>query len=94
MTQDDRSLSSLLDNMREEMNKIFGVDVVHEIDLLFNFRPGPALRHTLAHGKMTDGQCYSADTIYGCWLIYYLTCLPLIPHWKDLIGPQIESQAF
>ena len=94
LTQDDRSLSSLLDNMREEMVKIFGEDLVHEVDLLFNFRPGPALRHQAAHGKMTDGQCYSPDAIYACWLIYHMTCLPLIGYWKEHIGPQIEAEAF
>ena len=94
LTQDDRSLSSLFDHMREEMEKIFGEDLVHEIDLLFNYRPGPALRHQAAHGKMTDSQCYSSDAIYACWLIYYMTCLPLIDHWKELIGPEIESQAY
>ena len=94
LTQDDRSLSSLFDHMRVEMEKIFGVDLVHEIDLLFNYRPGPALRHQAAHGKMTDGQCYSPDAIYACWLIYHMTCLPIIKHWKGLIGPEIEAQAF
>lgn len=94
LTQDDRSLSGLLEHMRDEMEKIFGEDLVHEVDLLFNYRPGPALRHQAAHGKMTDGQCYSSDAIYACWLIYHLTCLPLIDHWKELIGPEIEMQAF
>jgi hypothetical protein len=94
LTQDDRSMSSLLDNMREEMVKIFGEDLVHEIDLLFNYRPGPALRHQAAHGKMTDGQCYSPDAIYACWLIYHMTCLPLIRYWKEHIGSQIEAEAF
>lgn len=94
LTQDDRSLSSLLEHMRAEMEKIFGDDLVHEIDLLFNYRPGPALRHEVAHGKLMDGQCYSSDAIYGCWLIYHMTCLPLIELWKDLIGPEIEARAF
>ncbi len=94
LTQDDRSLSGLLDHMRDEMEQIFGIDLVHEIDLLFNYRPGPALRHQAAHGKMMDGQCYSADTIYACWLIYHMTCLPLRGHWKGLIGTEIEAQAF
>jgi hypothetical protein len=43
---------------------------------------------------MTDGQSYSSDAIYACWLIYHMTCLPLIEHWKDLIGPEIEAQSF
>lgn len=93
-TQDDRSLSALLEHSRKEMDEIFGEDLVHEIDMLFNFRPGPALRHQAAHGKMTDGDCYSSDAIYACCLIYRLTCLPLIKHWKGLIGPEIEAQAF
>ncbi|MEM7666348.1 MAG: hypothetical protein AAF250_10880 [Pseudomonadota bacterium] len=94
LTQDDRSLSSLLDNMREELVAIFDEDLVHEIDLLFNFRPGPALRHEAAHGKLTDAMSYSADAIYACWLIYQITCAPLVPYWKEHIAPQIEAEAF
>lgn len=94
LTQDDRSLSSLLDHMRKEMEGVFGVDLVHEIDLLFNYRPGPALRHEAAHGKLTDGLCYNADAIYACWLIYQMTVAPLLPYWKEHITPQIEEQAF
>ncbi|MDZ4140270.1 MAG: hypothetical protein U1D66_15555 [Erythrobacter sp.] len=94
LTQDDRSLSSLLDHMREEMEGVFGVDLVHEIDLLFNYRPGPALRHEAAHGKLTDSLSYSADAIYACWLIYQITVAPLLPYWKEHIAPQIEMQAF
>ena len=94
LTQDDLSLTPLLSRMRPAIEQIFGEDLTNEIDLLFNFRPGPALRHEMAHGKMSDGHCYSSDAIYGCWLIYHLTCLPLIAHWKDIIGPGIEAQAF
>ncbi|MEM7687613.1 MAG: hypothetical protein AAF291_01195 [Pseudomonadota bacterium] len=94
LTQDDRSLSSLLDHMREELVELFGVDLVHEIDLLFNYRPGPALRHQAAHGKLTDGLCYGADAIYACWLIYQMAVVPLLPYWKEHIAPQIEEAAF
>ncbi len=80
--------------MREPMNRIFGADLAHEVDLLFNFRPGPALRHAAAHGKLTDGACYGANAIYGCWLIYHMTCLPLLSHWKELIAPEIEEISF
>lgn len=94
LTQDDRSLSSLLDHMRGKIESIFGVDLVHEIDLLFNYRPGPALRHEAAHGKLTDGLCYSANAIYACWLIYHMTVAPLLPYWKEQIAPQIEEQTY
>ena len=94
LTQDDRSLSGILENMRKEMEVIFGVDLVYEIDLLFNYRPGPALRHEAAHGKLTDGLSYSVDAIYACWLIYKMTVVPLVPYWKECIAPQIEQHAF
>lgn len=94
LTQDDRSLSSLLDHMRKEMEGVFSVDLVHEIDLLFNYRPGPALRHEAAHGKLTDGLSFSVDAIYACWLIYQMTVAPLLPYWKEHIAPQIEQHAF
>ncbi|MBM7404972.1 MULTISPECIES: DUF4209 domain-containing protein [Sphingomonas] len=94
LTQDDRSLSGLLVHMRKEMEGVFGVDLVHEIDLLFNYRPGPALRHEAAHGKLTDGLSFSADAIYACWLIYQMTVAPLVPYWKEHIAPQIEQYAF
>lgn len=94
LTQDDRSLSGLLFVMREQMESIFGVDLIHEVDLLFNFKPGPALRHAAAHGTLTDGACYDVHAIYGCWLIYRMTCLPLLSHWKDLVAPEIEAQSF
>ena len=43
-----------------------------------------------SHGKVADGYCFSVDVIYACWFIYHLTCLPLLPHWKDHIAPMIE----
>lgn len=94
LTQDDLSLSSLLSRMKAEIEDIFGEDLFNEIDILFNFRPGPALRHEMAHRKLSDGHCYDSNTIYGCWLIYHLTCLPLIKHWRNVIGPGIEANAF
>ncbi len=92
LTQDDLSLSGLFLKMREPIERIFAPDLAHEIDMLFNFRPGPALRHELAHGKLNDGHCYGSDTIYACWQIYQLTCLPLMPQWEDVIASAIEAQ--
>ena len=91
LTQDDLSLSGLFLRARWEMDRVFGSDLVHEVDLLFNFRPGPKLRHETAHGKLSDGHCFSHSTAYGCWLIYFMTCLPLISHWDDKVSPLIEE---
>ena len=91
LIQEDRSLSGILENVRPEMERVFGADLTNEIDLLFVRRPGPALRHEMAHGKMTAGVCYGADSIYACWLIYQLTCLPLVSYWKEHVAPGIEA---
>ncbi|MGI6852061.1 hypothetical protein [Mesorhizobium sp. 1B3] len=44
MIQEDRSLDSLLTNYKAEMDRVFSPDVVLQIDLLFNGKPGPGLR--------------------------------------------------
>lgn len=93
LLQEDRSLSGLLQWLRPQLEEVFGADLVNEIDLLFNYRAGPALRHEMAHGKMSAGACYHRSGIYACWLIYQLTCLPLIRHWKDKVGPAIEQES-
>jgi hypothetical protein len=93
MLQEDRSLSGLLLSLRPELEEIFGPDLINEIDLLFNFRAGPSLRHEIAHGKLTTGACYHRDAIYACWLIYRLTCLPLVRYWPEQVAPAIEHAA-
>jgi hypothetical protein len=92
MLQEDRPLSALLDQLQPEMEKIFSAEVVLEIDLLFNHRPGPALRHEFAHGKVASGYCYHSGVIYACWFIYHLCCVPLLKHWKEHIAPAIEAE--
>lgn len=86
-TQEDRSLSGLLEYKRVELEAVFGVSNVYEIDLLFNYKGGPALRHEVAHGKLTSGACHHHSTIYACWLIYRLTFTPLYKTWDDRVAP-------
>lgn len=93
MLQEDRSLSGLLNNRRDHLESIFGVDLIYTIDLLFNLKGGPCLRHELAHGKLASGACYLPSSIYACWLMYYLVCLPLLRSWKTHVAPQLELLA-
>lgn len=93
MLQEDRSLSAMLDQQRAELERVFGEALVLEIELLFTDGSGPALRHTMAHGKLSADHCYGADVIYACWMVYRLCCLPLLPHWGE-IANSIEEQAF
>lgn len=88
--QEDRSLSGLLENKRSDLVEIFGENLVHEIDMLFHYKAGPSLRHKVAHGKLSAGDCYQPDSIYACWFIYRLICLPILHCWKDQVIPQIE----
>lgn len=92
MTQEDRSLSSLLEFSRQSLENIFGEPVIFELDLLFNSRLGPALRHDQAHGKFSIAHCFSTDVLYACWFIYHLTCLPLMSSWTK-IELEINSRA-
>ena len=94
LLQEDRSLSGLLQSLRSELEDVFGADLIYELELLFTFKPGPALRHEMAHGKTTAADCYHANAIYACWLIYRLTCIPLLETWGSEVAPAIEQESF
>lgn len=93
MLQEDRTISGLLKSRREQLESIFGVDLIYTIDLLFNLKGGPSLRHELAHGKLAPGFCYLHSSVYACWLIYYMVCLPLLPYWGTHVAPELELTA-
>jgi hypothetical protein len=91
--QGDRPLNVLLTHCRADLEEMFGADMVWEIDALFNFRPGPALRHELAHGKLHSRAFYSPQTISALWLIYYLVVIPTLELWDSQISPLLEPRA-
>lgn len=94
LLQEDRSLSGLLENYRDEMDDVFGKDVTNDMELLFVHKPGPALRHELAHGKLYDALCYEANAVYACWFAFFLTIIPLAEQWGSVIAPAFESMAY
>lgn len=87
----DRPLNVLLVYYRAELEQIFGTDMVWELDSLLNFRPGPALRHELAHGKMPWNAFFSDEAITACWVVYLLTVAPLLRHWDEHIAPALAE---
>ena len=89
--QGDRALSMLLTLMKGDLDAIFGSDTVYEIDSLYDFRPGPALRHEFAHGKLGWNSFYNPTVMYGLWFIFFLTAVPLLRRWDDLIAPNVEA---
>lgn len=78
-TQQDRTISSLFDQMRAELDGIFTKAITADVENVFLTKPGPYLRHSLAHGLLHDGDPYGPDAIYGCWLIIRLCLIPLMP---------------
>ncbi|WP_439924922.1 hypothetical protein [Nitrobacter sp. JJSN] len=53
-----------------------GEPLLEELNRTFNLQPGPTLRHDVAPGQLTQGECYSANIIYAWWLLYRVCCRP------------------
>ena len=93
MLEEDRPLSALLVEHKQKLLEIFGQNLFDEIELMFVFRPGPALRHEFAHGKIGAGRCFDPSVIYACWFMYKLTVLPLARVWRKHIAQAIEAES-
>ena len=85
------SLSNLYIRFRPELDQILTPAIASEIDLLFNAKPGPELRHELAHGQISAGACFHEDIYYANWLIYHPCCLLVIHGWDELVAPQLAE---
>lgn len=86
-TQQDRTISSLFEQMRSELDAILSPAITTDIESVFLKRPGPHIRHALAHGLLHDGDPYGPDAIYACWLVFRLCLIPLFPYWEQLRLP-------
>jgi hypothetical protein len=86
-TQQDRTISSLFEQMRNELEAIFGTAITADLERVFLKKPGPYLRHALSHGLLHDGDPYGPDAVYACWLIFRLCLIPLFPYREELQLP-------
>ena len=84
MIHENRTLSTMLQRDRDLLEKVLSGALVFEIESLFDFKGGPALRHGVAHGLLSDGQCNTREAIYACWFVYRLCCLPLLERWPEV----------
>lgn len=91
-TEEDRSLDAIIVNHHAALEQILGAPLLQELDRIFNQQPGPSLRHDVAHGQMSAGQCYSPDVSYACWLLYRVCCLFLFEHWDEWVRPGLEME--
>jgi hypothetical protein len=85
--QEDRTISALFEQMRPELDSIFGSAITTDIENVFLKKPGPYIRHSIAHGLLHDGEPYSDDALYACWLIFQLCLIPLYQHREHLRLP-------
>jgi hypothetical protein len=83
-TQEDKTISKLFDQMRPELEAAFSKPLIADIENVFLKKPGPYLRHQVAHGLLHDGDPYGADAIYGCWLIMRLCLMPALRYTEQL----------
>jgi hypothetical protein len=83
-TQEDKTISALFEQMRSEMEAIFTRPLVADIEHVFLKKPGPSLRHGVAHGLLQDSSAFTADAIYACWLIFRLCCAPLFAQKNEI----------
>ena len=82
--QQERTITSIFDNLREELESTLGVNIVADIEQVFLSPTGPKTRHGVAHGLHNDGFAYSEDAFYAVWLLWRICCLPLF-EFKDEI---------
>jgi hypothetical protein len=86
-TQQDRTISSLFDQMRSELEAVFSTPIICDIENVFLSKPGSHLRHVISHGLAHDATPYDSDAVYGCWLIFHLCMLPLFRYRAELGFP-------
>jgi hypothetical protein len=92
--QEDRTISALYEQMRPELDSIFGSPITTDIENVFLKKPGPYIRHSIAHGLLHDGEPFSDDALYACWLIFQLCMIPLFEHREHIRLPfDIHSEA-
>src|SRR6185312_9434940 len=84
LVQEDRTISGLFEQMRQELDSIFGTAMTGDIERVFLSKAGPHIRHQVAHGLLHDSTPFGDDARYACWLIFHLVCAPLIQHWDEL----------
>lgn len=91
-TQKDKSISALYTSQRADMIDVFGAALVFEIEQVFLSPVGPAFRHGVAHALLSDGDAFTPDAFYACWLVLHLCFAPLYPHRYRIGLPGMEHK--
>lgn len=92
-TEEDFALGGLFVHFGAELDQILTPSIAFEIDLLFNAKPGPELRHELAHGQLGAAACFSDDVYYANWFIFHLCCLFIFDAWDSVVVGQLADES-
>lgn len=84
VTQEDKNIGSLFSSMRSDIEKTFTASIAANIERVFLLKFGPHIRHSVAHGLLSDGDPFRSDAIYACYLIIHLSLMPLYKHKKEI----------
>jgi hypothetical protein len=88
-TEEDLTLSGLYLRFQPQLDQFLSPSIAYEIDLLFNAKPGPRLRHELSHGQISASACFHEEFYYANWLFYHLCCFPILQSWDKLVTPKL-----
>ena len=89
--QEVRTLEKLL--LMPETIEALGEEHVFELRGVLTEEFGSNLRNRLAHGLLTDGDCYTLATEHLWWLLLRLCVIPLLPRQKADDWPTGEPQS-
>ena len=70
-------MGRMLSEHREELEAMFGNDIVQELKVLFVDQNGADLRNQIAHGLMRQDRFFHHASIYAWWFIFHLTICPV-----------------
>lgn len=93
LTQEDKNIGSLFTSMRGDIERTFTSSIAANIERVFLSKFGPHIRHSVAHGLLSDGHPFGPDAIYACYLIIHLSLMPLYNdrrEIKDMVGSYLE----
>lgn len=78
------SLSTILSRHRDQIERALPRQYVFAIENLFDHPLGETYRHRFAHGLLSRGHYFNHTMVYGLWLMFSLTLLPLLGQWDEV----------
>ena len=70
-------MGRILSKHRQDLEAMFGNDIVQDLRVLFVDQNGADLRNRIAHGLMRQEQFFHHASIYAWWFIFHLTICPV-----------------